>query len=67
MTPAEKVEIIKRLAWHTYTRCTAEKYCSDHVKYRATRFFMTIWLSIDENTLDTFLLDLKRRGYTIPG
>lgn len=66
MSRDEKVEIIKKLAWQTYTRCTAMQ-ASDHVKFKATRFFLTIWLTIDDKTLDTFLNDLKRRGYTIPG
>lgn len=66
MSRDQKVEIIKRLAWETYSRCTAMQ-CSDHVKFKATRYFLTIWLTISDETLDTFMDDLKRRGYTVSG
>ena len=66
MTPEQKVEVIKSLAFRHYTTCLAMTDRPRDHRMKAAKAFQDIYLDISTGNLDTFIQNLRNRGYKIP-
>ena len=66
MTPEQKVEVIKSLAYRHYTTCMAMADCPRDHRLKTAQAFLDIYLDISTGNLNTFIQNLRNRGYKIP-